>query len=123
MTPSRLPTPSELQRRLEAERRGRPFLIYRSADDTEELFAIIDAWGVATQIERFFEDAERRAAILDVDEAAQVRARLQHARSLVGSTDALQRFRGWRAPEERGRAPAIGVSLEDNVNSNGTRIR
>jgi hypothetical protein len=42
VTPSRLPTPSELQRRLEAERHGRPFLIYRSAEDTEELFAMPD---------------------------------------------------------------------------------
>jgi hypothetical protein len=91
-------------------------------ESTEELLAIIDAWGVVTQIERFFEDAERRAATLDADEAAQVRARLQHARSLVGSTDALQWFRGWKAPEERGRAATIGVNLEDNVNSNGTRI-
>jgi pSer/pThr/pTyr-binding forkhead associated (FHA) protein len=42
VTPSPLPTPTELQRRLEAERLGRPFLLYRSADGTEELFTLSD---------------------------------------------------------------------------------
>lgn len=40
MTPSRLPTPRELQRRIEAERVGLPFLLYRSAEDAEELFTM-----------------------------------------------------------------------------------
>ncbi len=40
MTPSRLPTPVELQRRIEAERLGRPFLLYRAADGTESLLAM-----------------------------------------------------------------------------------
>jgi pSer/pThr/pTyr-binding forkhead associated (FHA) protein len=38
MTPSPLPTPQELQRRIEAEREGRPFLLYRGADGGELLF-------------------------------------------------------------------------------------
>jgi pSer/pThr/pTyr-binding forkhead associated (FHA) protein len=42
VTPSQLPTPSELQRRLEAERLGRPFLLYRAADGTEELFTLTE---------------------------------------------------------------------------------
>jgi pSer/pThr/pTyr-binding forkhead associated (FHA) protein len=42
VTPSRLPTPKELQRRLEAERLGRPFLLYRSADGSEELFTMTE---------------------------------------------------------------------------------
>jgi hypothetical protein len=40
VTPSPLPTPRELQRRLEAERLGLPFLIYRSAEDAEVLFTM-----------------------------------------------------------------------------------
>jgi hypothetical protein len=42
MTPSPLPTPRELQRRIEAERLGRPFLLYRLADGAEELFTLND---------------------------------------------------------------------------------
>ncbi|MBS1884696.1 MAG: FHA domain-containing protein [Actinobacteria bacterium] len=37
-----LPTPRELQRRIEAERLGRPFLLYRRDDDTEGLFTLAD---------------------------------------------------------------------------------
>jgi pSer/pThr/pTyr-binding forkhead associated (FHA) protein len=40
VTPAALPTPRELQRRLEAERLGRPYLLYRSAADEEVLFAM-----------------------------------------------------------------------------------
>ena len=40
MTPPQLPSPGELQRRIEAERAGRPFLLYRSADGDEALFTM-----------------------------------------------------------------------------------
>jgi pSer/pThr/pTyr-binding forkhead associated (FHA) protein len=40
VTPSQLPTPQELQRRIEAERLGAPFLLYRAADGTEQLFTM-----------------------------------------------------------------------------------
>lgn len=42
MTSPQLPTPRELQHRIEAERRGRPFLLYRRADGTEGLFTMTD---------------------------------------------------------------------------------
>jgi pSer/pThr/pTyr-binding forkhead associated (FHA) protein len=48
VTPSPLPTPSELQRRLAAERLGRPFLLYRAADGAEELFSMTDESGTVT---------------------------------------------------------------------------
>ena len=48
MTPSPLPTPRELQRRIEAERLGRPFLLYRRDDGTEGLFAMTDDPGSVT---------------------------------------------------------------------------
>jgi hypothetical protein len=38
VSPSQLPSPQELQRRLEAERVGLPFLLYRGADGGELLF-------------------------------------------------------------------------------------
>jgi hypothetical protein len=48
MTPSQLPTPGELQRRIEAERVGRPFLLYRREDGTEGLFAMAEDHGPVT---------------------------------------------------------------------------
>jgi hypothetical protein len=38
VSPSQLPSPQELQRRIEAERAGLPFLLYRGADGGELLF-------------------------------------------------------------------------------------
>ena len=48
MTPSQLPTPRELQLRIEAERLGRPFLLYRRDDGTEGLFTMTDDPGPVT---------------------------------------------------------------------------
>jgi hypothetical protein len=85
-------------RREEDERRRKQDI----EDSRRELSAIIEEWGVATQIEGFFQDAERRAAGLEDEEArAAVFDRLERARALVGGVDALQRFRAWRAPDER----------------------
>ncbi len=33
-------TPSELKQRLEAERRGEPFVVYRDSDGTQSIFAL-----------------------------------------------------------------------------------
>jgi FHA domain-containing protein len=48
MKPSQLPTPQELQRRIEAERVGRPFLLYRRGDGSEGLFTLGDESGPVT---------------------------------------------------------------------------
>ncbi len=69
-------------------------------ESREQLFAIIEAWGVAQQIEAFFEDAGRRAAQLAENEKNEFLGRLRRARELLGSVDALERFRAWRAPDE-----------------------
>lgn len=70
-------------------------------DSKEELLQIIDAWAEAKRLEAFFADAERRAQDLPDEERERTRERLQRARALTGSTDALERFGTWRAPEER----------------------
>jgi hypothetical protein len=67
----------------------------------EELFAIIDAWGLAKQIESFFSDVERRAGELGAEDARTLQNRVTRARALLGGVDALQRFRLWKAPDER----------------------
>lgn len=87
----------EKWRREEAERRR----VQNIKEAREQLFAIIEAWGVATRIEGFFADAERRATSLGDEERAIVVDRLQRARSLLGGVDALQRFVAWKVPEER----------------------
>jgi GTP1/Obg family GTP-binding protein len=87
----------EQWRREEAERRR----IQNIKQSREQLSAIIEAWGVAKQIEAFFEDAERRTSGLNEEERDVLLGRPRRARELIGSTDALQRFHTWIAPEER----------------------
>ena len=70
-------------------------------DSKEELLQIIDAWAEAKRLEAFFADAERRAQDLPDEERERTIERLRRARVLIGSTDALERFDTWRAPEER----------------------
>jgi hypothetical protein len=67
----------------------------------QELAEIIEAWEEARGIEGFFEDAERRAQALPADEREVVLDRVRKARTMLGGTDALARFRDWKAPDER----------------------
>jgi hypothetical protein len=67
----------------------------------EELFAIIEAWAVAKRIEEFFQDVEGRAPGIDDVDSKALLDRLRRARQMLGGTDALSRFRTWKAPEER----------------------
>jgi hypothetical protein len=62
---------------------------------------IIDDWPEAKGLEEFFADAERRAQDLPDEQPERKIERLRRARALIGSTDALERFNAWRAPEER----------------------
>ncbi|WP_040729183.1 hypothetical protein [Thiocapsa marina] len=70
-------------------------------DSKEELLQIIEVWAAAKRLEEFFADAERRAQDLPSEQREGTTARLRRARGLIGSTDALERFDAWRAPEER----------------------
>ena len=70
-------------------------------DSEEELLQIIDAWAEAKRLEEFFADSERRARDLPDDQRGRTIERLRQARALAGSTDALERFDAWQAPEER----------------------
>jgi hypothetical protein len=77
------------RRRLEELRRSR-----------EELVAIINDWDQARSVETFFEETEGKVAELNADERIAVLERLDRARKLLGGTDALERFRQWRPPQE-----------------------
>jgi hypothetical protein len=46
-------------------------------------------------------DAKRRAQDLPDEERERTIERLRRSRALIVSTDALERFDAWRAPEER----------------------
>jgi hypothetical protein len=70
-------------------------------ESREQLFAIVDAWALADRIERFFDDAERRASALNSDDRAALLDRIRQARGLLGGTDALARLQEWKAPSER----------------------
>ena len=89
---------SERQWRREEKERRRAEAIKESR---EELSEIIESWAEAKRVEAFFEDAQRRAAELDDRDSNAVLDRLKLARDLLGSVDALRRFRSWKAPEER----------------------
>jgi hypothetical protein len=85
------------EKRRERERR-RAQLIKESR---EQLFAIVDDWALADRIERFFDDAERRASALDSDDRVDLQDRIRQARALLGGTDALARLQQWKAPSGR----------------------
>jgi len=87
----------ERWRREEAERRR----VQNIKESREQLFGLIEAWGLAKRIEGFFEDAERRATSLGEEDREALLDRLHRARALLGGVDALQRFLNWKAPEER----------------------
>ncbi|MEY6432964.1 hypothetical protein ABC977_11155 [Thioalkalicoccus limnaeus] len=70
-------------------------------DSKEELLQVIDTWAEAKRLGAFFADAERRAQDLPDEQRERTKERLRRARALIGSTDALERFDAWRAPEER----------------------
>ena len=66
----------------------------------EQLFQIIDTWAEANRIDKFFKDAEQRANDLGEENKLKILERLQRARELIGSTEALEHFMTWRAPDE-----------------------
>lgn len=70
-------------------------------DSQEELFSIIETWAEAKRIDEFFKDAQLRANDLLDSERQTINIKLTQARQLLGTLDALERFRQWRAPDER----------------------
>ncbi|MDO9234160.1 MAG: hypothetical protein Q8N02_11440 [Methylotenera sp.] len=84
--------------RLEAEERRR---VKNLKDSQDELFSIIEAWAEAKRIDEFFQDAQFRANELSLDDRQAIEARLTEARKLLGTLDALERFKAWKSPENR----------------------
>jgi hypothetical protein len=84
--------------RIEEEERQRTEAHKKSS---EELSGVIKAWVTAKGIEEFFADVERRAVSLDEEKKNAVLERLAKARTMIESTDALQRLLAWKTPKER----------------------
>jgi hypothetical protein len=70
-------------------------------ESRDDLLHIIDQWARAKRIEEFLAGAEAQLEGLDVDRRQKLRDRLRKGRELIGSTDALDLFLKWRAPDER----------------------
>jgi hypothetical protein len=83
--------------REEAERRTAKAL----KESKEELLGIIEMWATSKRLEEFFADAEHNMKNLAEGERTHSMERLRRARKLIGSTDALERFQSWKAPEDR----------------------
>lgn len=84
--------------RLEAEEKRRTKNL---KDSQDELFSIIEAWAKAKRIDEFFKDAQFRASELSEDDRQSVESRLAEARKLLGTLDALERFKIWKSPVNR----------------------
>lgn len=88
------------QREEEAKREEARRRIEAAEASRKSLLEAIDAWGVTMRLQAFFEDVDRRIAEMPVEEREQMFARLKEARAIVGSTNALEKFRAWKNPAE-----------------------
>jgi hypothetical protein len=70
-------------------------------ESKHELRNIVDKWAEANRIEQFFQDAQRRAGEMASEDRERLLSRLDAARRIIGTIDALQRFSEWKTPEER----------------------
>ncbi|MCX5568199.1 hypothetical protein [Kaistia nematophila] len=74
------------------------------ADSRQQLAEIMEKWGKAMTVERFFSDATERLKSADDDRRQRLEGRLALARSVMGSVDPLDFIESWLAPEERHRS-------------------
>lgn len=90
----------EIQRekeRIEAEAQRRAKNL---KDSKDEIYKIIESWTEAKRIDEFFKDALIRAKDLSDYDRRAIESRLTEARKLLGTTDALERFKEWKSPDE-----------------------
>ncbi|RYF31928.1 MAG: hypothetical protein EOO23_00865 [Comamonadaceae bacterium] len=70
-------------------------------DSRNDLLAAIASWEQTRSIQAYFQAVDQQIEQLPLDEAAQLKGRLDEARALVGEADALWELRRWKAPQER----------------------
>ncbi|PDT50850.1 MULTISPECIES: hypothetical protein [Sinorhizobium] len=76
-------------------------------DSRQQLAEIIEKWGKAMTVERFFADAEERLWSADEERRLRLTERLALARAMMGSLDPLDFLESWLAPDERYRSKYI----------------
>jgi hypothetical protein len=76
-------------------------------DSRQQLAEIIEKWGKAMRVERFFADAEERLMSADEERRRRLEERLTLARAMMGSLDPLDFIESWLAPDERYRSKYI----------------
>ncbi|MER9998822.1 hypothetical protein NKJ90_08270 [Mesorhizobium sp. M0051] len=74
------------------------------ADSQQQLAEIIERWGKAMTVERFFADAEERLKRTNDGRRQRLEERLALAKAMMGNADPLDFIESWVAPEERHRS-------------------
>lgn len=77
------------------------------ADSRQQLAEIIERWGRAMTVERFFTDAEERLKSTNDERRQRLEERMTLARAMMDSVDPLDFIEGWVAPAERHRPKFI----------------
>lgn len=84
------------QRKAEQER-----LRVKAIEDSRLLLnQLIESWGEAERINRFFDQAEQVVSRLSAEQREVLIGRIVAARALVGEVNALESLMSWRSPEE-----------------------
>lgn len=73
-------------------------------DSQQQLAEIIESWGKAIVVERFFSDVEQRLEAVDEALRQHLEERLKLARQMMGSIDPLDFMANWQAPDDRYRS-------------------
>jgi hypothetical protein len=73
----------------------------------EQLTAAIQHWARVHEITEFLADVERQLEELPADQRSAVADRVALARAIIGNTNALDRFLGWRTPTRSARRNQI----------------
>lgn len=84
-------------------------------DSQKQLAEIIETWGRAMTVERFFADAEERLARADEERKHRLEERLRLARAVMGSVDPLDFIENWLAPKERYRPKYVQAVSISNI--------
>jgi hypothetical protein len=74
------------------------------ADSQQQLAEIIERWGRAMTVERFFTNAEERLKCTNDERRQHLEERLRLARAVMEGVDPLDFLESWVAPEERHRS-------------------
>ncbi len=70
-------------------------------ESQQQLSEIIESWGKAMIVERFFSDVEDRLANAAGEQRQFIEERVRLARQMIGSIDPLEFLKNWRAPGDR----------------------